>query len=127
MSGIEQVALAPLSAPLTSPVVPDRFQPAPTSCELRTTVPVQAWSAGSSWYCGSPVAAVAGAQSASAARTATARRRASVTLRMSSVPSARGIARKGVPLLRVHVAAEHHQRLDRLGHEGGRLVRVRKR
>src|SRR5256885_5837540 len=86
---------------------------------------VQAWSAGLSWYWGSPVAAAAAAQSASAASATTARRRASVTSEMSSAKRAGGIARTREALLGVHVAAEHHQRLDRFGHERRRLVRVR--
>src|SRR2546423_5597506 len=86
---------------------------------------VQAWSAGLSWYWGSPVAAPAAAQSASAASATTTRRRASVTFEMSSATRAGGIARTREALLGVHVAAEHHQRLDRFGHERRRLVRVR--
>src|SRR5436190_22823678 len=86
---------------------------------------VQAWSAGLSWYWGSPVAALAAAQSASAASATTTRRRASVTFEMSSATRAGGIARTSEALLGAHVAAEHHQRLDRFGHERRRLVRVR--
>src|SRR5436190_13030130 len=124
MSGMEQLPLAPLPGPVIPPEAPDRFQPAPTSCAFRTIESVQDWSAGFSWDSGSLVAAVAVAQSASAARAATARRRASVTLRMSSAPARGGIARSRV-LLGVHVATEHHQCLDRFGHESGRLVGVR--
>src|SRR6476619_1517641 len=109
MSGREQVALAPLSSPVIPPGVPERCQPEPTSSALRTMELVQAWSAGLSWYWGSPVAAAAAAHSASAAKATTAMRRA------------------GLTLLSVHVAAEHHERLDGFGHEGGRLVGVRER
>src|SRR5438270_4073082 len=99
-------------------------QPVPTSLALRTIEAAQSWSACTTWYWGSPVAAApAVAQNASAPRTTRRRRRTRGTLPMSSRPTRARIARSSV-LLRVNVAAEHHQRLDGLGHEGRRLVHI---